>query len=248
MAMVVEPILLVRLIKLKMIKKRKIIKKSPSMSYSNWEMYDNYQYKGIIGKLMKFDHEKLEEDIPKKKYNKVLEIGPGPHPHLQYIKHDFGKYYILEKEKEIIKHYKKFKNKKIIVRNYKSNKIPFKNKFFDRIIMSHTLEHINFPESFIFDAMSKLKKGGILSISLPTDPGLMWRIGRLFSKIFFIKDKRKISGDEYEYINAKDHVNTIFGLYHIINFNYKNKKIEKFLPFRIKLFDLNLFYNVHIIK
>jgi hypothetical protein len=66
MAMVVEPILLVRLIKLKMIKKRKIIKKSPSMSYSNWEMYDNYQYKGIIGKLMKFDHEKLEEDIPKK--------------------------------------------------------------------------------------------------------------------------------------------------------------------------------------
>jgi hypothetical protein len=27
--------------------------------------------------------------------------------------------------------------------------------------------------------MKKLKKGGILSISLPTDPGLLFRIGRL---------------------------------------------------------------------
>ena len=228
---------------------KNIKKKNLSMSYSDWKMYSDYQYKGIIGKLMKYDHEQLEENLPKKKYNKILEIGPGPHPHLQYIKHDFNTYYILEKEEKIIKHYKKFKNKKIIVKNYKTNKIPFKNKFFDRIIMSHTLEHINFPESFIFDVMSKLKKGGVLSIALPTDPGLMWRAGRLFSKIFFIKDKRKISGDEYEYINAKDHVNTIFALYHIMKFNYKkNKKKEKFLPFRIKFFDLNLFYNVHIIK
>ena len=225
------------------------IKKNLSMSYSDWKMYSDYQYKGIIGQLMKYDHAQLEEDLPNQKYNKILEIGPGPHPHLQYIKHDFDKYYILEKEEKIIKHYKKFKNKKIIVKNYKTNKIPFNNKFFDRIIMSHTLEHINYPEKFIFEVMSKLKKGGVLSIALPTDPGLMWRAGRLFSKIFFIKDKRKISGDEYEYINAKDHVNTIFALYHIINFNYKkNKKVEKFLPFRIKFFDLNLFYNVHIIK
>ena len=222
--------------------------KKLNMSYSDWEMYSDYQYKGIIGRLMKHDHEKLEKDLPKKKYNKVLEIGPGPHPHFQYIKHDYEKYYILEKEKNLIKHFKKIKNKKIIIRDYKSDKIPFKKKFFDRIIMSHVLEHINFPEAYIFEVMSKLKKGGVLSIALPTDPGLMWRIGRLFSKIFFIKDKRKISGDEYEYINAKDHVNSIFGLYNIINYNYKNKKIEKFLPFKIKLFDLNLFYNVHIIK
>ena len=103
------------------------IKKNLSMSYSDWKMYSDYQYKGIIGQLMKYDHGQLEEDLPNKKYNKILEIGPGPHPHIQYIKHDFDKYYILEKEEEIIKHYKKFKNKEIIIKNYKTNKIPFKN-------------------------------------------------------------------------------------------------------------------------
>ena len=223
-------------------------KKKLKKSYSNWKNYSDYQYKGIIGWLMKLDHKKLEESLPKKKYSKVLEIGPGPHPHLTYIKHDFDKYFILEKEKSLIKHYKKIKLKKIIIKHHHSNKLPFKNKYFDRIILSHVLEHVNWPENFLLDAMLKLKKGGVMSIALPTDPAFLWRMGRLFSKVFNIIKKQKISADEYDYINAKDHVNSIFSLYHIINYNYKNKKIENFLPFKIKAFDLNLFYNVHIIK
>ena len=39
----------------------------------------------------------------------------------------------------------------------------------------------------LFEMMSKLKKGGVLSISLPTDPGVLFRLGRLYLKIFSIK-------------------------------------------------------------
>ena len=46
----------------------------------------------------------------------------------------------------------------------------------------------------------------------------------------------------------KDHVNSIYSLYSIIKYHYRKKLIEQYLPFRIKFFDLNLFYNVHIIK
>ena len=93
---------------------KNIKKKNLSMSYSDWKMYSDYQYKGIIGKLMKYDHEQLEEDLPKKKYNKILEIGPGPHPHLQYIKHDFDKYYILEKEEKLLNIIRSLKIKKLL--------------------------------------------------------------------------------------------------------------------------------------
>ena len=126
--------------------------------------------------------------------------------------------------------------------------MPFQKNFFDRIIMCHVLEHIDHPEKFIVEAMSKLKKGGVFSIALPTDRGLLWRLGRLFSKIFFVKKKQKISIIEYDYINSIDHINSIFSLYHIINYYYGKNKIENYLPFKIKAFDLNLFYNVHIIK
>ena len=114
--------------------------------------------------------------------------------------------------------------------------------------MCHVLEHVTNPEKFLLSVMSKLKKGGICSIALPTDPSLLWRSGRLFSKVFFVKKKQKISIVEYDYINSVDHVNSIFSLYHIINYYFGKRKIEEYLPFKIKAFDLNLFYNVHIQK
>ena len=69
-------------------------------------------------------------------------------------------------------------------------------------------------------------------------------MGRLFSKIFFVKKKQNISNIEYDYLNAIDHVNSIFSLHHIINYYYGHNKIESYLPFRIKAFDLNLFYHL----
>ena len=56
--------------------------------------------------------------------------------------------------------------------------------------------------------------------------------------------KLKISRLEYDYSNAIEHINSIFNLVNIIRYNYKEKIIENFLPFKIKLIDLNLFYNI----
>ena len=103
-------------------------------------------------------------------------------------------------------------------------------------------------EKFLFEMMSKLKKGGVLSISLPTDPGLLWRLGRLFIRYFIIKKTYNVSNAEYEYINATEHINSIFTLVNLIRYNFKNQIEERFLPLRIKLLDINLFYIVHITK
>ena len=65
---------------------------------------------------------------------------------------------------------------------------------------------------------------------------------------FGLKNSYNIPGDEYEYMNATEHVNSIFNLKSIIKFNFKNSIEEHFYPLKIKLIDLNLFYNVHIYK
>ena len=96
--------------------------------------------------------------------------------------------------------------------------------------------------------MSKLKKGGVLSIALPTDPGIAWRLGRMFIKFFSIKKTYNISGEEYEYINATEHVNSIFNLLSIIRYNFKGNVEERFYPLKIKSPDLNLFCNLQIYK
>ena len=216
--------------------------------------YNAYQDEGTVGILMKLCHQNLEESLNFKDFNnnsKILEIGAGSSPHLPYLKHDFGKYHFLENSKFAISYLKrKFnKNKKIEFKHYQSEKIPYKKNYFDRVIISHVLEHISEPEVFLNKMMYVLKKNGTLSIALPNDPGLLWRIGRFFLKIFTVKKKLNISSLEYDYMIASEHINSIFNLISIIKYKYKKNIIsEKYLPFKIKIIDFNLFYNITIKK
>jgi phosphatidylethanolamine/phosphatidyl-N-methylethanolamine N-methyltransferase len=216
--------------------------------------YNKYQDSGTVGSMMQICHKKLEVNKALKKLKnncKVLEIGAGSSPHLKYIKHHFGKYIFLENSKFAINFLKKKfdNNKKFQFKIYDGKKIPYKKNYFDRIIISHVLEHISDPENFLEEMMMKLKKDGILSIALPSDPGLLWRLGRTFLKLFSVKKKLNISNLEYDYMIASEHINSIFNLISIIKYKYKNNIIsEQYLPFKIKILDFNLFYNVTLKK
>lgn len=205
------------------------------------DIYSHHLYTGISGILMRYCHRQLERSCPKKNYKKILEIGAGSQPHYEYLKNKKCRYYILEKNK--VK--KNNKNKFIYLCN---KNLKSKKKFFDRIIVSHTLEHIPFPDIFLKKTFKLLKNGGVMSISLPTDPGFLWRLGRLYNKLFIIKKNLNISSLDYDYMNSIEHINSCFNLLSIIKYNFRKKLIENYLPFKIKLIDLNLFYNVHIVK
>ena len=208
--------------------------------------YNSHAYSGLMGFFMNQCHRQLEKfDFPKN-ISKVLEVGAGNAPHYKFIKHEYDEYHIVETSGTIIGNYTD--NPKVIAANYDGKILPYEKEYFDRIIISHCLEHIVDPEVFLFEMMEKLKSGGVLSISLPTDPGLLFRIGRLYLKIFSLRNKYKISSEKFDYMNATEHVNSIFGLSSIIKYNYKDCLKDYYLPFKIKLFDLNLFYNVHISK
>ena len=209
--------------------------------------YNSHLYSGMLGILMSYCHRKLE--VFKKRnenFDKILEIGAGSAPHFKYINDSYNEYHIAETSDYASSLFEE--NEKVKLKKYDGKVLPYEDEYFDRIIISHCLEHILSPEDFIFQMMKKLKKGGVLSISLPTDPGVAWRIGRLFIRIFTIKKTYEISGEEYAYINATEHINSIFSLISIIRFNFKGSIEEHFYPFKIKSPDINLFYNVHIYK
>ena len=111
------------------------------------------------------------------------------------------------------------------------------------------MEHIPNPESFLDEMIKKLKPGGKLSIAVPCDPGILWRLGRFFLRIFSVKKELGITREEYDYMIATEHINSIFNLQSIIKFKYKKKMMkESYLPFKFRNIDLNLFYNVTLIK
>ena len=157
--------------------------------------YNSHLYSGLLGVLMNYCHRTLENFRGKKSsYEKILEIGAGSAPHYKYINHLYGEYHVAETS-DYAKDFHK-DNPKVKFVKYDGKKLPYENETFDRIIISHCLEHILSPEEFIEEMMSKLNKGGVLSLSLPTDPGIAWRLGRLFIRLFTIKKTYQISGEE----------------------------------------------------
>ena len=228
--------------------KNKYFEKNISKNYSK------YQNTGLVGYLMDICHQNLENKFIKRNKGQgvVLEIGPGTSPHINYLNLNFEKYFMLDQSLFSVNFLKKKfkKNQNIIVKQSINSSIPFKNNYFDRIIMSHILEHVIEPEVFLFKILSKLKKGGYLSISLPTDPGFLWRLGRFYQKTFHVKDKLNLNNRDYDYMIATEHVNSIFNLISILKYHFKkNILCEEFLPFKfLKSADCNLFYNLTLIK
>ena len=209
--------------------------------------HDTHLYTGIQGFFIKNGHHQLENFKKNNSHlSKVLEIGAGSTPHYHFIKHTYDEYHVVETSEYVIDYHKE--NNKVHLLKYDGKKLPYEDDTFNRIIISHCLEHILSPEDFLNEMMRVLKKGGILSISLPTDPGLAWRLGRLFVGLFKVSKTYNLSFDEFEYLNATEHVNSIFNLISIIRHNYSNSIEEHFYPLKVKSPDLNLIYNVHIYK
>ena len=215
------------------------------------ETYNKHLYSGILGFFFKKNHELMEINIDQLKNKndiQILEIGGGTAPHINFLKHNYKNYYSIDiDENNELDNFYKNNYPEIKYQKFDGFNIPFNNNFFDRIIISHCLEHIVGPEKFLFEMLRVCKSEGVISIALPTDPGFLWRLGRFFIKKFIQKKTHKLSDLDYDYVNAIEHVNSIFNLRIIIKKKF-NVNSEIFFPLSIKCTDLNLFYIVQIIK
>jgi len=122
-------------------------------------------------------------------------------------------------------------------------KTTYKDGTFDRLIASHVLEHIPDPVQALAEWDRVVKPGGVISIVLPCDPGMLWRLGRHLGP----RRSATKAGIEYDYNQAIEHVNSIFNLVVFIQYHFDNIK-EYWHPFRVPLPDVNLFYICHIRK
>ena len=106
------------------------------------------------------------------------------------------------------------------------------------------LHHVNDIEKTLKEARRVAKSGGLISIYLPTDPAILYRLLR---KIFTFNQSRKLKTD-YEHINALTHRNHFFSIINILKHEFKNDVIKiRRRPFILPLNDFNLFNIVHII-
>jgi ubiquinone/menaquinone biosynthesis C-methylase UbiE len=118
--------------------------------------------------------------------------------------------------------------------------LAFADQSVDRLIATHVLEHIYQPHLAIKEWRRVVRHGGVLSILIPTDPGLAWRLGRHLGP----RRQAQAKGMAYDYVMAREHVNSCHNLVAILRHYFPDAR-EAWWPLPVASIDLNLFFAFH---
>ena len=166
--------------------------------------------KNIISKILK-----------KQNVNRILDFGCNDGLLNKYLNNDIN-YWGIDNNKRIKKGLKLYsKNIKII-----KKKIPFKNDFFDCVVLSHVIAHIENPYKLIRNLEKKLKSKGIFIIVSPN------KFYKFFYSFFNIFNNYNPDTTIYKYYSSLEIKNKFLKNYKILdtlNYSIKNGKIRNSL-------------------
>lgn len=206
--------------------------------------YDRLNYSQEASRLLALSHDLLEKSYgPEAHFGTVLEVGAGGGQHLRHVRHRYDRYIMTDMRADLLEASMARQGgvNGVEVRSEDAGALSMPDASVDRLIASHVLEHLPDPHEVLREWYRVVRPGGVLSILLPCDPGLLWRVGRSFGP----RRAAQKTGMPYDYVMAREHINSIFNLRALIDY-YFGKVPDAWWPARVALPDLNLFYVCHI--
>ncbi|MEA2820177.1 MAG: phosphatidylethanolamine/phosphatidyl-N-methylethanolamine N-methyltransferase [Bradyrhizobium sp.] len=224
------------------------IQQSPLWSDAEAAHYEQENYgPGLAGWVLKRSHALVEQPFDGScRFERVIEVGAGSGVHIKYVRHDYGEYVMTDGSDAMLDQMRSAAATarhpdRVIVAKENAIAIRYPDSSFDRLIATHVLEHVPRPHEVILEWARLVKPGGIISVVLPCDPGLLWRTGRLFGP----RARAHARGLNYDYVMALEHVNSITNLAAIIGFLFPDRD-DKWWPVNLPLSDINLIYVANI--
>lgn len=212
------------------------------------DVYDESNYESLLQSwVMRASHKLIEKAYGDNAYfERVLEVGAGTGEHIQFVRHKFDEYILTDLDLKTLNVARSklagIHEGKIKFEVQVGSELAYPDNSFDRLVATHVLEHIYQPHLAIKEWRRVLKGGGVISILIPTDPGMAWRLGRhLGPRKNAIKQ-----GFAYDYVMAREHVNSSNNLIALLRHYFPGSK-ESWWPMPIPSIDLNLFFVFHAI-
>jgi len=222
---------------------------SPESHQAFIDNYDHANQRTLAGWFIQRGHRLLERTLPRNvPHARVLEVGAGTGHHVNHLDRPYQAYFMTDHDERMLGIAKsKFETAvasgRLRLERQDAARLTYPDSSFDRVIATHVLEHIPRPISALEEWHRIVRPGGVISILLPCDPGLLWRIGRTLGP----RRTAERAGVAYDYLMAVEHVNAIFNLVAVIRYHFERIH-EAWYPARIPSPDLNLFYLCHIVR
>jgi ubiquinone/menaquinone biosynthesis C-methylase UbiE len=208
--------------------------------------YDDANYESPLqARVMGASHALVERPFgPEVRFARVLEVGAGTGEHLAAVRHAFDTYTLTDMDPAMLELARR-KVRTVGPGTLRfdvqvAETLPYADDSFDRLIATHVLEHIYRPHLAIKEWARVVRDGGTMSLLLPTDPGLVWRLGRHLGP----RRRSLREGIAYDYVMAREHVNPCGNLLAILRHYFPDAR-EAWWPLPVRSIDLNLFVAFH---
>jgi phosphatidylethanolamine/phosphatidyl-N-methylethanolamine N-methyltransferase len=193
-------------------------------------------------------HQSLELGLKKSDFPYILEIGGNTGEHIKHVTSTYEKYICSDLKMPNAETRKKF-GPRIEFEAQNAENLNLRDDSFDRVIFTCVLHHLSNPSMALQNARKVTKNGGLISIALPNDPGLMYRFLRSLTTLRNAKRLNKLN--EIQLIHAKEHRNHFLSLEWLIREVFKDDVIlKRSIPFAIHSYNLNplTIYQIRISK
>jgi len=189
------------------------------------EAFDGVNNQGMSGAATRFFHMAVEKALTEDMFfGRVVELGAAHGEHVKYVRHGFDEYVLTDLEPHNVDLYALSQSipggnglRHLSFRIADAMALPFSDNSVDRTVHTCLLHHLPDPESALREMRRVLRDGGVASIYLPCDPGLLYTAtqslttGRKIRKVL----REGKYGISPGYLRAQEHPNHYSALYAI---------------------------------
>jgi ubiquinone/menaquinone biosynthesis C-methylase UbiE len=219
---------------------------SVDLFYSKY--YDQVLRTGVIGSAQNRTHRTMEKLwSTQDTFEHVLEVGAGAGDHRQFVKHKYSFYYetdirFPDGTFESGTSSKTEESRLNVIREIADvMHLQYVDGFFDRVIATCLLLHLTNPEIALLELKRVTKpSGGVITILVPCEPGILLRLSR---KFLTARKAKQLGFAGYELFNARDHINYISGVDKMVKHIFRDDRVViRRLPFRVPSWNFNLYF------
>lgn len=187
-----------------------------------------------VGRYM---HRSLERRTPAGvEYARVLEVGGNRGEHVGFVRHEYDTYVLTDLHSPggaAI-------DGRVVLGRADVTTLPFADDVFDRVVSTCVLHHVPDVLAAVTEMRRVTRAGGVVSILVPTDPGLAYRVGQALTSG---RTARKAGlGGRHALVHALDHRNHVRSILRQAQHVFRDDAVVlDHLPFRVRSVELNAF-------
>jgi phosphatidylethanolamine/phosphatidyl-N-methylethanolamine N-methyltransferase len=219
------------------------------------EHYDAVVHSGAGGAVQRTFHAAVERPwTVNHEFDTVLELGATSGEHLEFVQHRFSRYVMLDiRDSDQARRLAAEATRPHAAVEFMvgdaQDLASIQDGSIDRLVSMCLLHHLDDPRGSLGHWRRVVRRGGVLSVFLPCDPGLLWRAGRAMTTFRTARSKG-YSALDTRYINACDHRNHVASLRWMIEGIFADDDIamSRFPLGRVDSWNTNLFFTFQITR